>query len=214
MYPDLARYVDARLAELARIPEDRREKLHDLAGFVQDRIRSERDTSLICICTHNSRRSHLAQVWAQTAAAWYGVARVRTFSGGTEATAFDLRAVAALERAGFRVDRVETGGTPSGRTSANPLYHVRFRDDAEPMTCFSKVYDQDPNPRRDFCAVMTCAQADRNCPVVVGAARRVSIPYDDPKDKDGTEEETAAYDERCRQIAREMLCSFSRVRVS
>ncbi|MCK4776283.1 MAG: protein-tyrosine-phosphatase, partial [Candidatus Krumholzibacteria bacterium] len=66
----------------------------------------------------------------------------------------------------------------------------------------------------DFCAVMTCSQADKNCPVVVGASMRVAIPYDDPKAFDGTDQEAANYDERCRQISREMLYLFSAVNMS
>ena len=58
---------------------------------------------------------------------------------------------------------------------------------------------------------MSCSQADRNCPLVPGCAARIALPYDDPKDFDGTDREAAMYDERCRQIAREMLFVFSQV---
>jgi len=158
---------------------------------------------LVFICTHNSRRSHLSQIWAQTAAGRYGVAGVETFSGGTEATAFNPRAVTALRRAGFTIPEPEAG--------ANPRYQVRCHAEAPPLVCFSKVYGDASNPRSDFYAVMTCSQADQNCPVVAGAAQRIALPFDDPKAFDGTLEEAAQYDERCRQIAREMLFIFSTV---
>lgn len=154
------------------------------------------------ICTHNSRRSHLAQVWAATAAARYGFSQVYTYSGGTEATAFNSRAVAALERAGFDVLKTSD--------DRNPVYHVRYAADAAPLTCFSKVYDQAPNPGDGFCAVMTCGDANERCPVVHGAAQRIAITYEDPKSADGTPAEAARYDERCAQIAREMLYAFDR----
>jgi arsenate reductase (thioredoxin) len=48
-----------------------------------------------------------------------------------------------------------------------------------------------------------------DCPIVRGASHRVSIPYKDPKVADDTPTESAAYDERCAQIAREMLFAFS-----
>ena len=147
LYPALATFVNEAQAEVHTIPAERRVDLERLARFVRERLGAGEIARLVFICTHNSRRSHLAQVWAQTAAHVHGVRRVETFSGGTEATAFDRRAVAALERAGFRVDARGRGD--------NPRYVVRFSDQAEPMECFSKVHDQPPNPTRDFCAVMT-----------------------------------------------------------
>jgi hypothetical protein len=126
-----------------------------------------------------------------------------TYSGGTEATAFNPRAVAAIRRAGFAVETIAEGD--------NPVYGVRYMDEMEPMPCFSKVYDRPPNPQQGFAAVMTCSAADEACPIVFGAANRIAIPFDDPKPFDGNEQEAAKYDERCRQIAREMLYVVSRV---
>lgn len=190
------------LPELERVPAERREELMRLAAFVRSRTDAGERAQLTFICTHNSRRSHLAQVWSQTAAAWYGVEGVETYSGGTEATAFDPRAVAALERAGFAVER------PGGE---NPRYAVRFGPAAPEMFCFSKVYSDPPNPLEGFAAVMTCTAADEACPIVHGAALRVSLPYVDPKEADDTPEEARRYDERSLQIAAEMFYLMSRV---
>jgi hypothetical protein len=143
----------------------------------------------------------MGQLWAVASAAYYDVGNVETFSGGTEATAFNPRAVAALERAGFQIEK--------GTEKQNPHYRVRLGPEGQPQICFSKVYYDDPNPKKEYCAIMTCAQADKSCPMVRGAALRVSIPYDDPKSTDGTSAETATYDERCAQIARETLYIFS-----
>jgi arsenate reductase len=38
---------------------------------------------------------------------------------------------------------------------------------------------------------MTCSEADKNCPIVLGALDRISLPYNDPKEADGTPEEAA-----------------------
>lgn len=161
---------------------------------------------LTFICTQNSRRSHLAQLWAAIAADEYAVENVTTFSGGTEATAFNPRAVAALRRVGVVI--------PEPETSSNPRYEVRFSESSPrtPETCFSKVYDEAPNPQDGFCAVMTCTQADEACPYVPGADKRLALPYVDPKAADDTPQEAATYDERCEQIAREMLYVFSEVK--
>lgn len=203
--PSPSGYVKQRAAEFDQISAERKAQLEKLADYVRERRQAGRPSRLTFICTHNSRRSHLAQIWAKTAAAHYGVPEVEVYSGGTEATAFNPRAVAALRRAGFDIP------APVDDKVSNPHYLVRFDSTAEPLECFSKVYSQAPNPQADFCAVMTCSDADRNCPLVAGATVRIAIPYDDPKAFDGTPQETARYDERCRQIAREMLYVFSRV---
>jgi arsenate reductase len=172
-----------------------------LAAYIREKRAAGLPVKLIFICTHNSRRSHFGQVWAQIAAHYFGVAPVDCFSGGTETTACNPRTVAALERAGLEAQPVTAGD--------NPVYLLRYADGANPLAAFSKVYDQAPNPRKDFAAVMTCSQAEENCPFVPGAEKRFSITYDDPKVSDHTPGETAAYDARCRQIAGEMLYVFS-----
>lgn len=194
--PELQRYVEQHvLPAVATIPADRKESLDLIADFVKERKAAGAPADLTFICTHNSRRSHLSQLWAAAAAWAFGQEHVRTFSGGTEVTAFNPRAVAAVERAGFNVMR------PDG---TNPRYAVSFAEQQQPEHCWSKVYDDTANPQEGFCAVMTCSEADGNCPIVRGALDRVSLPYVDPKEADGTPEETQRYDERCLQIAAEM----------
>lgn len=196
LHPDLQRYVNDRvLPAVAAIPAERKESLDLIVAFVKERKAGGATADLTFICTHNSRRSHLSQIWAATAAWSFGQDHVRTFSGGTEATAFNPRAVAAVERAGFRVVK------PEGR---NPMYEVSYTSDRNAEHCWSKKYDDPANPQKDFCAVMTCSEADKNCPIVFGALDRISLPYNDPKEADGTPEEAARYDERCLQIAAEL----------
>jgi len=201
IYPELQKYVDLRIREFDQIPDERKTQLKKLASYVKSRIESKQPARLTFICTHNSRRSHMSQIWASTAAAHFGVQHVETFSGGTETTAFNPRAIAALQRAGIKIEKMNEG--------KNPHYAVRFQETDHPLECFSKVYSESPNPKDDFCAVMTCTQADKNCPMVEGASLRVGIPFEDPKTADNTSEEAARYDERCDQISREMLFLFS-----
>ena len=108
-----------------------------------------------------------------------------------------------MKRSGYQIEK-ETD-------DRNPIYNVRPYDNAAPVKAFSKVYSDDTNPKSEFCAVMTCSIADKACPSVEGASKRIAIPYDDPKAFDDTPQEAEKYDERCRQIAREMLYLFSRV---
>jgi len=201
MTRSLQSYITARENEFGQIAEERRQQLSPLVHYIRRQSAAGRPVKLTFICTHNSRRSHLSQVWARTAAAHYGVANVESFSGGTEATAFNPRAVAALRRAGFEIPDVPAIG--------NPKYEVKWHAAATPMVCFSKKYDQSLNPASGFAAVMTCTQADQACPVVAGADVRIAIPYEDPKAFDDTPDEQRMYDERTAQIARELLYVFA-----
>jgi arsenate reductase len=205
-FPQAKSFAEQRIHEFDEIPADRKVQLEELAKYVRERGQKQQSAKLTFICTHNSRRSHMAQIWAVVAADYYGITAVETYSGGTEATAFNPRSVAALERSGLKIQKADT--------SKNPHYDVRFCQTDKPLVCFSKVYNESPNPKTDYCAVMTCSQADKSCPVVAGALLRVAIPFEDPKVADNTPAEAARYDERCQQISREMLYLFSQVKVN
>ena len=198
---DLSFLVKELIGEMDLIPATRKGQLQKLAAYVEARLSTDR-IALNFICTHNSRRSHLAQIWAAVAAYYYDVPGVETFSGGTEATAFNPRAVAAMKRAGFQI--------VAGKGD-NPIYSVSYAGDAEPLVCFSKVYDHASNPQSKFAAIMTCSDADENCPFIPGVELRLPLTYEDPKMADDTPEETKRYDERVRQIGREILYAFSQI---
>lgn len=199
---ELKNYLAQREAEFDLIPPERKDLLQELSDYLRECRVTQKPARLIFVCTHNSRRSHMSQLWASAAAVRYRLDNIETFSGGTESTAFNSRAVAALERAGFKIEIEEPGD--------NPKYSVTFADDVRPHSCFSKVYSDDVNPNADFCAVMTCSSADESCPSVQGAVKRIAIPYEDPKVADDTLEEMSKYDERTAQICREILYAFSR----
>jgi protein-tyrosine-phosphatase len=205
LLPVLKEYITAAIGGFDQIPAARKEELTVLTRYVQKKVAASQPIQLTFICTHNSRRSHLSQLWAQVAAHCYRIPNVKAYSGGTEATAFNPRAVRAVEEAGMEVEK--TGKEP------NPVYLVRYAQEQPPVRAFSKVYDEEGNPAADFAAVMTCTHADENCPFIPGAVR-ISLPYDDPKAFDGTPGEGAKYAERCRQIARELLYAFSKVNTS
>lgn len=206
LLPAVDHYVQTRIAEFDSISESRKERLRELSRYVAEAARHERPIRLLFVCTHNSRRSQLAQLWAQTAAVYFEVSDVQTYSGGIEATAFNPRAVEAARRAGLEINKTTADD--------NPVYHVRFAPSRPWQTCFSKLFNQAPNPRKDFCVIMVCSDADRACPAVPGATVRIALPFEDPKSADGTPDESKVYDERCRQIAREILYAFSAVKKS
>jgi len=202
--PTLNKTIEHLISEFDEIPASRKSLLADLTGFIEGKVKSNKKVNLNFICTHNSRRSHIAQVWAQTAAYYYNIPNVECFSGGTEATAFNPRAVKAMQQAGFDITAIADG--------SNPVYEVRYAEAVSPLLAFSKKYDDPVNPDKNFAAIMTCSHADENCPLVLGATARIAITYDDPKDFDGTAKEEAKYKERVNEIGREILFAFSRVK--
>lgn len=196
-YKKLQKYSTSLEGEFGQITPDRKEKLAQLGDYLYEKIAAGETPRITVICTHNSRRSHMGQLWLEAAAAYYGIGDLTTASGGTEATAFNPRAVTALKKAGFKFSK--NGG------EENPVYEASWGSDYPNILMFSKKFDHRNNPQSEFAAVMVCAEADASCPFVPGADARFTIPYEDPKNFDGTPSEEMAYDERCRQIARELF---------
>jgi arsenate reductase (thioredoxin) len=204
--PAISLTIEKLTHNFASIPEERKNLLKELTQFVSEKISKNENAFLNFICTHNSRRSHIAQIWAQTAATYYDIKGVACSSGGTEATAFNPRAVKAMQDAGFAIS-IQTPGN-------NPVYSVKFSDTSPVLKVFSKRYDDPFNPEKNFAAIMTCSHADENCPLVLGATKRIALTYNDPKDFDGTALEAEKYQERVSEIGSEILFAFSNVKKS
>jgi arsenate reductase len=186
---------------ISDIPAERKVLLDEMATYLQEKIVTGKEIHLNFICTHNSRRSQFSQIWAQTAAAFYGI-NAYCYSGGVEVTAFNPRAVAAIQRDGFKVVKKE---------GENPEYFVFYSEKEEPIVTFSKVVDDAINATKEFAAVMTCDHADENCPFIPGAERRFPLRFEDPKAFDGTTLEEKMYSERSHQIGAELFYLFEKV---
>ena len=200
---DLKNYLAELPKEYQDISAERKKSLLELSNYIRHRKTRKQPIQITVICTHNSRRSHIGQIWLQVAAYCYGIENFQSFSGGTEATAFNANAVAAMQRTGLQIEIVTK--------SQNPIYRIHFSEAAPSFEVFSKLYQADSNPSDSFAAVMVCTSADEACPMVIGADARFSLPFDDPKAFDGTALETTKYDERSRQIAREFFFVMSQV---
>lgn len=203
LYPVLSENCRRLSAKADSIPESRKNTLQELANYIARKVNARDLVSLVFVCTHNSRRSVLGQAWALAAARFYGFNNLQTFSGGTEVSAVYPQILAQLQEAGYSVYLKEEG--------TNPIYHLRTGNDEPEIPLFSKVYNHGTNPTTAFAAIMTCSEADGNCPFIPGAEARFSCPYEDPKQSDGSPDQTRIYRERSEQIAREMLFVFSMV---
>lgn len=187
------------------ISEERKKVLQPLVGYIQEKAETQQQVRLNFICTHNSRRSHLAQVWAQALAAHYNISNMFCYSGGTKATALFPVAAHTLEQQGFEITKLSEG--------KNPVYSIKFAENAHPIIGFSKIYDNAFNPVSNFAAIMTCSQADAGCPFIAGAEKRIPITYEDPKASDGIAEQNQKYLERSTQIATELKYVFSEIKL-
>lgn len=186
------------------ISNERKEILQPLINFIQNKSTENKEIRLNLICTHNSRRSHLAQIWAQTAAAHYHIQNVYSYSGGTEATAMFPVVAETLAKTGFKIQMLSQG--------SNPVYAIKYAENEHPVIAFSKAYYDDFNPEENFAAIMTCSQADGGCPFITGAEKRIAITYDDPKEFDNSPLQAEKYNERSMQIASEMFYVFSQIK--
>ena len=190
--------------DFSNIDSKRKLVLQPLIDYIQSQVSNDEMVNLNLICTHNSRRSHLSQIWAQTAATFYKIPNVFCYSGGTEATAMFPMVAETLQNIGFQIEKLSQ--------ESNPIYAVKMGESLPPVICFSKKYDESFNPVSNFAAIMTCSQADQGCPLILGASVRIPITYEDPKAFDLTPLQAEKYHERSIQIALEMAFVFSNIK--
>ena len=188
------------------ISTERKAILQPLTEFIQSKVSNQQDIRINFICTHNSRRSHLSQVWAQTLAHYFNVKNVFCYSAGTESTALFPMVAETLRNSGFQIKTISK--------SENPVYSIKYTYNQHPIIGFSKRLDDDFNPKSEFAAIMTCDSANEACPFVSGAEKRIPITFEDPKAFDNTPQQAEKYNERSLQIATELFYVFSQIKTS
>ena len=202
MYKEITHFMLS--ATKMEIAENRKKQLQQLIAYLQQKINTKQKIRLQFICTHNSRRSILAQVWAQTLAFYFNIDMLFCYSGGTEETAVYPFIIKTLNETGFLIQQLSLG--------ENPVYAIKFSKNEQPIIAFSKKTDAVFNPENKFAAIMTCSEAETACPIIKGAEKRIPLPYNDPKKYDDTLLQKEKYQERNRQIAGELFYVFSRLK--
>jgi arsenate reductase len=202
LFPEIENVINTLNFE--SISDERKIILQPLVDFIQRKANIGQEIRLNLICTHNSRRSHLSQVWAQTAAAHYNVKNVFCYSGGTEVTALFPVAAKTLAKQGFQIKTIAEG--------SNPVYAIKYAENEHPVIGFSKTFDDDFNPQSEFAAILTCSSADKGCPFIAGAEKRIPVTFEDPKAFDNSPQQAEKYEERSIQIATEMFYVFSQIK--
>lgn len=201
MYTNLTKTI--KNLDISKISEARKQVLQPLTDYIQNKLDNSEIINLNFICTHNSRRSHLSQVWAQSLAGFFEIKNVHCYSGGTEATALFPVVAKTLAKQGFQVETLSEGN--------NPVYSIKFSNNGHPVIGFSKTFNDEFNPKSEFAAIMTCSDAHENCPVVFGCETRIPITFDDPKAFDNTPQQAEKYLEKSVQIATELKYVFSKI---
>ncbi len=202
LFPPIEKYVEQfNFDALSAIRID---ILDNIAEKIFDELEETGFVKLNYICTHNSRRSQIAQVWSHTAANYFGL-NILSYSGGSESTAFNERAIAALSRTGYKI---------LTKGEDNPMSFLFYSKEQQPIITFSKKYDDPFNPSIGSIAVMVCSDADENCPFIPQAKQRLALKYKDPKVADDTDKETASYDERVKQIGTEIFYIFEQIKIN
>ncbi len=187
------------------ITDQRMDLLKSIAKKIQETPHdSSHSIFLNFICTHNSRRSQLTQVWAYFAANYFDLTSIKAYSGGTAVTAFFRNTVKTLQSVGFIFNIVEFN-------HQNPKYDISFKSGIKPLLGFSKLYDDAINSEPYF-AITTCSSADENCPFIPNAIFRFHLPFNDPKEFDNTEIADEAYLKTNRQIAAEIFILFKELK--
>ena len=202
LYPNIISQIEA--LAINSVVSKRKKVLQPLIDYIQMKVDHNDVIRLNFICTHNSRRSHLSQVWAQTLSNYFNIKNVFCYSGGTEATALFPVAAKTLDKTGFKINKLSN--------ESNPVYAIKYDENAHPIMGFSKTYDAEFNPASEFAAILTCSSADKGCPFITGAEKRIPITYEDPKAFDNTLLEIEKYKERSLQIAVEMKYIFSNIK--
>ncbi len=180
------------------IGQQRQELLLEIAKGIQQNLDKNIRLNLLFVCTHNSRRSQFGQLWASYFSQILGFSEyISCFSAGTEATECNIRTIRALESAGFRAQ--------FSVCQPNPKYDLFSGKEVSPIRLFSKTIDDSSLPKENIVALMTCSDAEENCPYVNGTLLKFSLNYKDPKEFDNTLEEKEAYWLKSKEIASEIL---------
>ena len=201
----LQKYANSVVDEFEQIPVKRKKTLYKISHNLYEEWKVKLIAQPLFVCTNNSRRSQTAQVWFAVASLYYGVPNLTSFSGGSKETAFNIRAVEALRRAGIQIKKTDSSNTE------NPVYTTTLMDKYQ-LDSYSKKCDDPKNPKTDFIAIMLCSDKDPSCPKVENANALFYLPFEDPRYEDHTASETKTYDNTCREIAREMLYVVSRMK--
>lgn len=176
--------------------------INEIVNYIYKKTSENKIPKLNFICTHNSRRSQFCQFWASFFSNYYNI-KCEVYSGGTVETEVHKSVLNNISDYGFNISFKECN---------NPIYSIKFKNQ-NLGNYFSKFYYNFENPKNEFAAIMTCSDAENNCPVVEGSEIKFSLPYEDPKKYDKSKNEKNEYKKTSESIASEMNYLFKTIKI-
>ena len=143
---------------------------------------------IVFMCTHNSRRSQLSEVWANILSNRLNL-KLSFFSAGTEKTKVYKEVIETLCRVGVDINK-------EGKLNLT----------SNTINIYSKTLDEIKEDK--FIGIMNCSDAEKHCPLDPRSKKNIKLFYDDPKKYDRTTKESDEYDRTCRLIASELNAIF------
>jgi arsenate reductase len=204
LHTEIRKTIDA--LETQRIPAERKHALREIRAYIQQKLNDKQTPHLLFVCTHNSRRSILAEVWATAVGAYYNIPNLQVYSCGTEVTAVHPMVIHTLREENFTIS--------SNSTTGNPTYSIGFGEGFAPIETHSMTFDDIPLQNKGFAAVMVCSSASDNCPYIAGTEKRIALPFEDPKAYDEHPDKKQAYLHTGKEIAREMKFAFQKLQLA
>ena len=142
------------------LDDQRTALLQTIAKSIIQLISEKRKINLNFICTHNSRRSQLAQVWSSYASSYFKLNKIESFSGGTEVSAFFRNTVKTLQEVGFIFQLIEF-------SHQNPYYSISSHQHVKPIIGFSKLVEHEINKKRyDDSELYCCSGIGGYCVII------------------------------------------------
>jgi len=184
------------------IPSSRLQLLDGIVLEINEFLNNKKNLNFLFVCTHNSRRSQFANVWAEIAATFYNLNSIKSYSCGTEKSIVSKNTIQTLKDLGIRIEN-----HPSIPNAFHAFYGKELFIDV-----FSKKYSDPTISKEDTIAIMTCSDADQNCPIIPYAKNRISLNFKDPKRFDNTSSFKMEYQKTGKEIAREIFYIFSKLK--
>ena len=189
--------------DVSNISKSRKDSINDIINEIKINTRQHKESRLIFICTHNSRRSIFSEVWSQTFIKYYNLNNIYTFSGGTEVSKVYSGVINTFIKNGFKVT--------NNKNQYNPTYSIYYGKQNSNIKVKSKLYNSSLNPTSNLIAIMNCSSAEKSCPFILGASARIYLPFDDPKESDGSQIEVENYRNTNLEIASSMKYLFMNI---
>tara|TARA_Y100001949_G_C15986510_1_gene330879 strand:+ start:2001 stop:2567 length:567 start_codon:yes stop_codon:yes gene_type:complete len=169
--------------------QKRKKRLDNIASVINENLNKTR--SIVFLCTHNSRRSQICEVWGKVFAEIYRK-KININSAGAFKTVVHSQVYESIVKCGLVVDNKK---------------EIFF--DKKKFKLNSKTIDS--LTMKNFIAVMTCSNAEKSCPNDPRSIRNIKMFFNDPRIYDETDKMSREYLNTTIYIAEELNYIFKNI---